>query len=77
MSPWTILLLSKLDAVMITVGIILVFHLVTFVVLGLGAVYEDEEKIPDFFKRHAKMLILTPLICILFFLLFLVEIQLF
>lgn len=65
MSPWIILLLSKLDAVMTTAGIILTCHLVIFGVIGLGGILAEEEKILDFFEKHAKMLILTPLVCII------------
>ena len=65
MSPWLILLLSILDAVMTTAGIILTCHLVIFGVVGLGGIIAGEEHITSFFKNNIKKLIIPPIVCII------------
>jgi uncharacterized protein YqgQ len=65
MSPWTILLLSKLDAIMTTAGIILTCHLVIFGVIGIGGILADEKHIIAFFKNNIKKLIIPPIVCII------------
>jgi uncharacterized protein YqgQ len=65
MSPWFILFLSKLDAVLLTAKILLVISVIMIGGFGFGGVLADEQTIIDFFKKYFKRIFITPVICII------------
>lgn len=65
MSPWFILLLSKLDAITNTAIAVLIVHSIIFGIVGLGGFLAGEDRIIDFIKTHSKKLITVPVVCVL------------
>lgn len=64
MSPWFILFLSKLDAVMTTAGIILTIYLIVMSIMFCGVFFVEDDAAKDFLANNTKKLIAIPAVCI-------------